>query len=308
MLRHRRDEAMLRLMLESGIRAGEVVALQMADIDLAGGVATVTRGKGGSHHDDCDDGGLHAGEHGASDGTLAPLHGGGGRLVHRVAMRGNASRFGTPRVFSDGFPPCRPNKGFHMRISIVSLALLTSIGVLSGCGGDDSASPSEKAADTSSEVSPGEVNEDVVVEDGALTTVQGPGFAIGLPGAARESVTSAETVTGVADSYNYSVEAEAALYAVQYLDFPVDAPDADEATGLEVLVNALGGEVLDVEEGDVEGYPALDATVSTSGGGTSFARIVSIGTDLLLISVQVLEESAEPPVEFGEVVDSLQIG
>ncbi|MDE0777960.1 MAG: tyrosine-type recombinase/integrase [Nocardioides sp.] len=47
MLRHRRDEAMLRLMLESGMRAGEVVALQLADVDLPGGVATVTRGKGG---------------------------------------------------------------------------------------------------------------------------------------------------------------------------------------------------------------------------------------------------------------------
>jgi integrase/recombinase XerD len=46
-MRHRRDEAMIRLMLESGMRAGEVVALQVTDVDLAGGVATVTRGKGG---------------------------------------------------------------------------------------------------------------------------------------------------------------------------------------------------------------------------------------------------------------------
>ena len=34
-LRHRRDEAMIRLMLESGVRAGEVVALQPDDVDLA---------------------------------------------------------------------------------------------------------------------------------------------------------------------------------------------------------------------------------------------------------------------------------
>ncbi len=33
-LRHRRDEAMIRLMFETGARAGEVVALELADVDL----------------------------------------------------------------------------------------------------------------------------------------------------------------------------------------------------------------------------------------------------------------------------------
>lgn len=46
-MRHRRDEAIIRLMLESGARAGEVVALQLDDVDLAAGVAVVRRGKGG---------------------------------------------------------------------------------------------------------------------------------------------------------------------------------------------------------------------------------------------------------------------
>ena len=47
MLRHRRDEAILRLMVETGARAGEVVALQAADVDLATGTAIIRRGKGG---------------------------------------------------------------------------------------------------------------------------------------------------------------------------------------------------------------------------------------------------------------------
>jgi site-specific recombinase XerD len=46
-LRHRRDEAILRLMIETGMRAGEVVNLEIGDVDLAGGLATVRRGKGG---------------------------------------------------------------------------------------------------------------------------------------------------------------------------------------------------------------------------------------------------------------------
>jgi site-specific recombinase XerD len=46
-LRYRRDEAMLRLMLETGARAGEVVALGVADLDLPGGTAIIRRGKGG---------------------------------------------------------------------------------------------------------------------------------------------------------------------------------------------------------------------------------------------------------------------
>ncbi|WP_280434034.1 tyrosine-type recombinase/integrase [Nocardia carnea] len=43
----RRDEAIVRLMVETGARAGEVVGLTLADIDLPRGLATVRRGKGG---------------------------------------------------------------------------------------------------------------------------------------------------------------------------------------------------------------------------------------------------------------------
>ena len=45
-LRERRDEAIVRLMAETGVRAGEVVAMQIADVDLTRGLATVRRGKG----------------------------------------------------------------------------------------------------------------------------------------------------------------------------------------------------------------------------------------------------------------------
>jgi site-specific recombinase XerD len=43
----RRDEAIIRLMLETGARIGEVVAMSTDDIDLTAGVAIVRRGKGG---------------------------------------------------------------------------------------------------------------------------------------------------------------------------------------------------------------------------------------------------------------------
>lgn len=46
-MRHRRDEALIRLMFETGMRAGEVVALEVDDLDLSEGVAIVRRGKGG---------------------------------------------------------------------------------------------------------------------------------------------------------------------------------------------------------------------------------------------------------------------
>ena len=46
-LRHRRDEAIVRLLAESGLRAGECIALTVDDVDLLGMVATVRRGKGG---------------------------------------------------------------------------------------------------------------------------------------------------------------------------------------------------------------------------------------------------------------------
>jgi site-specific recombinase XerD len=46
-LRDRRDEALVRFMVETGARAGETVALQLGDVDLQAGVAIVRRGKGG---------------------------------------------------------------------------------------------------------------------------------------------------------------------------------------------------------------------------------------------------------------------
>jgi integrase/recombinase XerD len=45
--RDRRDEAIVRLMAETGMRASEVVDLQVADVDLARGLVVVHRGKGG---------------------------------------------------------------------------------------------------------------------------------------------------------------------------------------------------------------------------------------------------------------------
>jgi site-specific recombinase XerD len=43
----RRDEAIVRLMVETGLRAGEVLAMQVSDVDCAQGRAIVRRGKGG---------------------------------------------------------------------------------------------------------------------------------------------------------------------------------------------------------------------------------------------------------------------
>lgn len=45
--RERRDEAIVRLMAETGMRAGELLGLTLSDIDLTRGLAMVRRGKGG---------------------------------------------------------------------------------------------------------------------------------------------------------------------------------------------------------------------------------------------------------------------
>jgi site-specific recombinase XerD len=46
-MRDRRDEAIVRLMVETAMRAGEVIGLAVADVDLDRGLVTVRRGKGG---------------------------------------------------------------------------------------------------------------------------------------------------------------------------------------------------------------------------------------------------------------------
>ncbi|MGH3628102.1 MAG: tyrosine-type recombinase/integrase [Mycobacterium sp.] len=45
--RDRRDEAIVRLMAETGMRAGELLGLTVADVELVRGLVTVRRGKGG---------------------------------------------------------------------------------------------------------------------------------------------------------------------------------------------------------------------------------------------------------------------
>lgn len=45
--RARRDEALVRLMVETGMRAGEVLGLTVDDVDLGRSLVTVIRGKGG---------------------------------------------------------------------------------------------------------------------------------------------------------------------------------------------------------------------------------------------------------------------
>lgn len=46
-LKDRRDEAIVRLMAETGMRAGELIALELDDIDPVRGLVTIRRGKGG---------------------------------------------------------------------------------------------------------------------------------------------------------------------------------------------------------------------------------------------------------------------
>jgi integrase len=46
-LRDRRDEAIVRLLAETGLRAAECVALEVDDVDVRGGLVVVHRGKGG---------------------------------------------------------------------------------------------------------------------------------------------------------------------------------------------------------------------------------------------------------------------
>jgi site-specific recombinase XerD len=43
----RRDDAIVRLMAETALRAGAVIGMQAADVDLQQGRATVRRGRGG---------------------------------------------------------------------------------------------------------------------------------------------------------------------------------------------------------------------------------------------------------------------
>jgi site-specific recombinase XerD len=46
-LHHRRDEAIIRLMFETAIRSGELVDLQVDDLDIVARLITIRRGKGG---------------------------------------------------------------------------------------------------------------------------------------------------------------------------------------------------------------------------------------------------------------------
>jgi integrase/recombinase XerD len=46
----RRDEAITRFMIETAARANEVIGLELRDVDLPTGIATIRRGKAGTTH------------------------------------------------------------------------------------------------------------------------------------------------------------------------------------------------------------------------------------------------------------------
>jgi site-specific recombinase XerD len=46
-MQDRRDEAIVRLMLETGVRASEVIGMRVSDVNVQDGLVTVRRGKGG---------------------------------------------------------------------------------------------------------------------------------------------------------------------------------------------------------------------------------------------------------------------
>ena len=109
-LHHRRDEAIIRLMLETGIRAGELITLQTDDVDLVSGLVAIRRGKGGRgrvipigpaitralrgyfdlrrHHRHADSTNLWLGERGTSFG-----YDGLGRALRRRAQRAGIKGF-----------------------------------------------------------------------------------------------------------------------------------------------------------------------------------------------------------------------
>jgi integrase/recombinase XerD len=77
----RRDEALVRLMAETALRAGEVVALEVGDVDLVGGGLLVRRGKGGK-------------------GRLVPFGPQTGRALDRyLRLRRTHRLAGTPRLW-----------------------------------------------------------------------------------------------------------------------------------------------------------------------------------------------------------------
>jgi integrase/recombinase XerD len=80
-LRDRRDEALVRLLAETGIRAGEAIAMSVGDVDLHTGTALVRRGKGGK-------------------GRLVPFGPQTGRAIDRYLRARRAHRLaGTPALW-----------------------------------------------------------------------------------------------------------------------------------------------------------------------------------------------------------------
>ena len=102
----------MRLLAETGMRAGELLALNTADVDLGRGLAVVRRGKGGkgrvvaSPPDGCGGGPLPAGAPGppagVHSGAVAAGNGEPGPAVSGLACRGVAVK-GLRRTIANRF-------------------------------------------------------------------------------------------------------------------------------------------------------------------------------------------------------------
>jgi hypothetical protein len=198
---------------------------------------------------------------------------------------------------------------------LVLAAVAAGTLLLGGCSNDADAGDSGDSAgsETSQDSGGSDDSGDSPGEEQDATELQrfeGDGFAIDLPGEPTSDTQTVPTQAGDIEVTLYSVDTDDASVAVAVTVLPPGTPiDLDGAVN--GAATNVGGEVVESETGEFDGYETRDATISVAASGqegTGFLRVID--ADGRLIQIQQIVaggDVAEAPDSYDEIVDSLEI-
>jgi len=142
-----------------------------------------------------------------------------------------------------------------------------------------------------------------------LETFEGEGFSIDLPGEPTMDTQTVQSPAGELELTTYSVDFGEAAVAIAVTDVPEGAP-VDLDGSVDGAASNINGTVRESETGEFDGLETRDAVIDAEvegQEGTAFARIIDAEGRLVQV-LQIVEGTVEePPENYDEIVDSLQL-
>ena len=142
-----------------------------------------------------------------------------------------------------------------------------------------------------------------------LTTLNGDGFSVSMPGKPTKSEQSVPTPRGTVKAISYTSDSRDQAYSIGYTELP-SGVTGDLTGAIRGGATNIGGTVRDERNTTHQGYKARDARITGAADnkGTVFMRAILAQHRLYVL--QYIGDGAnleQPPAEYNQIRDSLKI-